>query len=339
MGRNRNKNKNKNKERGVAIPALAPLAQLPQAPPSSQSTGGYYEPQRDAEQTKELLRMPNRLLPLQRAGGLHGLDRPTPKPQRPPETLVRRAATTTPTGTAGDLETQYRKQLMERDAKIAALEKDVKALETQKADPAAAAAAEIAALKGRLQNVEEGFQAAEKVIREQELLIGSLQEQLGREPGSLQQGAPGLGQPPQGQGQLAPLGGGIIKPKSAKEIAAAHAAQIDLLWIDPWVRKGEALKGVSEMCGGGVSTQAIPTHSSISRSFLSDCFRSQVRPQLVEVAHQDEQALTTGLVNLKESLVCTLVDVDDDLEKETLGFFKDFTQEALKRKQTNLTHS
>ena len=50
---------------------------------------------------------------------------------------------------------------------------------------------------------------------------------------------------------------------------------------------------------------------------------------------QDEQALETGLVNLKESLEV----VEDDREKETLNFFKEFTQEVLKRQQTNLAHS
>jgi hypothetical protein len=300
----------RNKERGgtrSTATTLAPLAQLPQL--NSLSSAGHYEPQRE---TQEMLRVPTRLLPLQRAGGLHGLDRPTPKPQKPPETLVRRAATTTPTGTASpDSEVaEYRKQLVERDAKITALEKHVKVLEMQKASPEAAAAAEIAALNSRLQASIEGFMAAEKVIKEQEVLITSLQEQLGRAPG-----VAGLGRPPQGQGspatRLAPLGDGATKPKSAKEIAAAHSAQRDLLWIDPWVRKGERLDGVRGMCTDGV------------------------RQQLVEVAQQGDQALETGLVNLKESLEA----VEDESDSETLGFFKEFTQEVLKRQQTNLRHS
>ena len=93
------------------------------------------------------------------------------------------------------------------------------------------------------------------------------------------------------------------EPKlTAREIAAAHAEQ-GMLWIDPWVTRGERIGQVREMCTAGV------------------------RMQLAEVARQGQQALLTGIVNLREQIETT----DDPKEKEALSFFRDFTDEVIKR--------
>lgn len=355
----------KNKERGTPIPALAPLAGAASPP---QAASGYYQPARDGD-TALPRKAGARLLPLQRAGGLQGLDRPAPQPRQPPETLVRRAATTTPSSTRNDdLEAAaLRQQLMERDATINALKGTIKELEKQKASPAAAAAAEVAELKSRLQATNEGFVAAENVIKQQEEQIKSLQDQLHAARGG---GGEQQDMSPAEEGSPA-RGGAAAKPKGAREIAAAHAAQ-GLLWIDPWVTRGERIDGVKEMCATNthaprctrcqrnltsrVARQGMqPSAASVQplrclatalhcTVLLLDllcmtnpglacgvfaCGRciAGVRPQLVEVAQQSKQALSTGLVNLRGQIESS----ESAKEKETLAFFRDFTAEVIKR--------
>jgi hypothetical protein len=269
----------KNKERGTPIPALAPLAGAASPP---QAASGYYQPARDGD-TALPRKAGARLLPLQRAGGLQGLDRPAPQPRQPPETLVRRAATTTPSSTRNDDSeaAALRQQLMERDATINALKGTIKELEKQKASPAAAAAAEVAELKSRLQATNEGFVAAENVIKQQEEQIKSLQDQLHAARGG---GGEQQDMSPAEEGSPA-----REAPRGAREIAAAHAAQ-GLLWIDPWVTRGERIDGVKEMCA--TNTHA-PRCTRCQRNLTSRVARQGMQPSAASV--QPLRCLATAL--------------------------------------------
>ena len=153
------------------------------------------------------------------------------------------------------------------------------------------AAGELDTLRQQLQASSEGFDAQDNLIREQEKLIHSLQTKLHKH-------------------KLGPKPPALPKPvvsapkpsKGAREIAEAHAKS-NLIWIDPWVNRGERSAGVRTMCTAGV------------------------REQLVEVSRQDRHALETGLVNLREQVG----GMEDAKEAETLQFFLDFTAAALAR--------
>lgn len=293
----------KDRSSTVSIPSI--LGSVPAPQPSagtvSPSAAGHYQPVREDPLPR---RAGARLLPLHAAGGLKGLERPAPQPRQPPETIVRRAATTTPTGMSVDDTNELRQQLLEKnqtietlEAKLRTIEKDtVKALEAKirqlekdKDASAAAAASAVATLKAQLQATHEGFLAAEHVITRQEEQIKTLQAQL-------------RGEAPLAEAQEASVGAEKKAKLTTREIAAAHVAQ-GLLWITPWVTRGERIEQVREMCTAGV------------------------RAQLTEVTHQGKQALLTGIVNLREQIETT----DNPKEKEALSFFRDFTDEAIRR--------
>lgn len=264
---------------------------------------GHYQPLREELAPRKA---GARLLPLQGAGGLRGLERTAPQPRQPPETIVRRAATTTPSGMRTDDSDSLQQQLLEKDETIKALEKKlreiengttiktleakIRELEKDKETSMAAAASEVAALQSRLQATNEGFVAAENVIKNQDEQIRNLKAQLRGEA------------PPAGAHDAPVAAEEKTKPLGAREIAAAHVSQ-GMLWIDPWVKRGERIDQVRQMCTAGV------------------------RPQLMEVAQQGKQALLTGLVNLRDQMETT----DDPKEEEALSFFRDFTDEVIKR--------
>ena len=111
------------------------------------------------------------------------------------------------------------------------------------------------------------------------------------------------GETPLTEAPAAPLAADDQKKiMTAREIAAAHVAQ-GMVWLDPWVKRGERIDQVRQMCAAGL------------------------RSQLLEVAQQEKQALLTGLRNLREQIETS----DNMEEKEALSFFLDFTNEAIKR--------
>lgn len=276
----------KNQDRVTPLPAVAQPSGAGAASPLP--AHGHYQPVR--EDVAPRLRHGARLLPLQGAGGLRGLERTAPQPRQPPETLVRRAATTTPTDMRADGSSdELQQQLLEKDKTIAALQAKIRELEKERENAAAAAASQVAALQSKLQATHEGFVAAESVIKRQEQQITMLQTQV-------------RGQAPSEEPQDTSAEADKNAKPTAREIAAAHVEQ-GMLWIDPWVTRGERIGQVRQMCTAGV------------------------RPQLMEVARQGKQALLTGIVNLREQIETT----DDPKEKEALSFFRDFTDEVIKR--------
>ncbi len=281
----------KNQDRRTPLPAVAQPLGAGAASPTPPAAAGHYQPVR--EDVAPRLRHGARLLPLQGAGGLRGLERTAPQPRQPPETLVRRAATTTPTGMRVDGSDELQQQLLEKDETIAALETKIRELEKEK-EQAVAAATLVATLQSKLQATHEGFAAAEIVIKRQEEQIKMLQAQV-------RGGETLIEHPAEPQETSADVDKAKSKP-TAREIAAAHVEQ-GMLWIDPWVTRGERIGQVRQMCTAGV------------------------RPQLAEVARQGKQALLTGIVNLREQIETT----DDLKEKEALSFFRDFTDEVIKR--------
>jgi len=174
---------------------------------------------------------------------------------------------------------------------LALAEHRAQAAEARLSAQASQSAGELDTLRQQLQASSEGFDAQDNLIREQEKLIHSLQTKLHKHK---------LGPKPP------PLPKPVVsapKPsKGAREIAEAHAKS-NLIWIDPWVNRGERSAGVRTMCTAGV------------------------REQLVEVSRQDRHALETGLVNLREQVG----GMEDAKEAETLQFFLDFTAAALAR--------
>jgi DNA repair exonuclease SbcCD ATPase subunit len=184
---------------------------------------------------------------------------------------------------------ELQQQLLEKDKTIAALLAKIRELEKERENAAAAAASQVAALQSKLQATHEGFVAAESVIKRQEQQITMLQAQV-------------RGQAPSEEPQDTSAEADTNAKPTAREIAAAHVEQ-GMLWIDPWVTRGERIGQVRQMCTAGV------------------------RPQLMEVARQGKQALLTGIVNLREQIETT----DDPKEKEALSFFRDFTDEVIKR--------